>query len=57
MDALLAAQPDVDWDEGFARAREALRRFEGCTEEAPRTFHGELREYQREALGLDEVFA
>ena len=52
IDALLAAQPEVDWDEGFVRARDAIRRFEGVhPEEAPSTFHGELREYQREALG------
>jgi superfamily II DNA or RNA helicase len=52
IDALLAAQPEVDWDEGFDRARDALRHFEGVhPEDAPSTFRGELREYQREALG------
>ena len=52
IDALLAEQPDIDWDEGFARAREAIRRFEGVrAEEPPSTFVGELRDYQREALG------
>jgi superfamily II DNA or RNA helicase len=52
LDALLAAQPAVDWDEGFARAREQLRRFEGVrAEDAPPTFRGTLRGYQREALG------
>jgi SNF2 family DNA or RNA helicase len=52
LDALLAAQPAVDWDEGFARAREALQRFEGVRpEDPPPTFQGALREYQREALG------
>jgi superfamily II DNA or RNA helicase len=52
IDALLAAQPDVDWDEGFARAREAIKRFEGVHPlDAPSTFRGELRDYQRDALG------
>jgi superfamily II DNA or RNA helicase len=52
IDALLAAQPDVDWDEGFAHARDAIHRFDGVrAEDPPETFHGELRDYQREALG------
>ena len=52
IDALLAEQPEVDWDEGFARARAQLLRFEGVhPEDPPATFHGELREYQRESLG------
>ena len=52
IDALLAAQPNVDWDEGFLRARDAIRRFSGVSaEDAPPTFIGELRDYQREALG------
>jgi superfamily II DNA or RNA helicase len=52
LDALLAAQPAVDWDQGFARARDKLQRFAGVhAEDAPPTFHGTLRDYQREALG------
>jgi superfamily II DNA or RNA helicase len=52
IDALIAAQPDVDWDEGFARAVQAIGRFEGVRpEDAPPSFRGELRDYQREALG------
>ncbi len=52
LDALLATQPAVDWDEGFDRAREAMRRFTGVdAEDAPPTFQGTLREYQRVALG------
>ena len=52
IDALLAAQPDVDWDDGFARAREAIWRFDRVEpEDPPATFNGELRDYQREALG------
>jgi superfamily II DNA or RNA helicase len=52
IDALLAAQPNVDWDEGFERARAAILRFDGVRpEDAPATFRGELRDYQRESLG------
>jgi superfamily II DNA or RNA helicase len=52
IDALLAEQPEVDWDEGFARARAQIARFEGVhAEDPPAAFHGELREYQRESLG------
>jgi superfamily II DNA or RNA helicase len=52
IDALLAEQPEVDWDEGFARARAQIMRFEGVRpEDPPPAFHGELREYQRESLG------
>jgi len=52
IDALLAEQPEVDWDEGFARARAQIKRFEGVhPEDPPPAFHGELREYQRESLG------
>jgi SNF2 family DNA or RNA helicase len=42
----------VDWDEGFARARDRMQRFAGVhAEDAPPTFRGTLRDYQREALG------
>jgi superfamily II DNA or RNA helicase len=52
IDALLATQPAVDWDESFIRARDNIQRFEGVhAEDAPETFCGVLREYQREALG------
>ncbi len=52
VEAMLAGQPSVDWDEGFVRARERLQRFTGVTpEDAPPTFVGQLRGYQREALG------
>jgi len=52
VEALLAGQPSVDWDEGFVRARARLDRFTGVTpEDAPPTFVGRLRGYQREALG------
>ncbi|MEO8680484.1 MAG: DEAD/DEAH box helicase [Vicinamibacterales bacterium] len=52
VEAMLAGQPAVDWDEGFTRARERLQRFTGMApEDAPPTFVGQLRGYQREALG------
>ncbi len=52
VEALLAGQPMVDWDEGFLKARERLQHFTGVEPEAaPETFAGRLRGYQREALG------
>ena len=40
------------WDEGFARARDALRRFGGVTPaDPPAGFTGVLRDYQRDGLG------
>ena len=52
VEALLAGQPAVDWDEGFVKARERLQHFSGLQpDDAPATFVGQLRGYQREALG------
>lgn len=52
LDALLAAQPQVSFDEAFGRAREALQQFEGISAaDAPESFVGVLRPYQREGLG------
>ncbi|HEX7420632.1 MAG TPA: SNF2-related protein, partial [Thermoanaerobaculia bacterium] len=52
IDALLAAQPDVSADEQVVRAVSRLRTFGGIApEDPPRTFRGELREYQKQALG------
>jgi superfamily II DNA or RNA helicase len=52
LDALLAAQPEVDVDAGFERARSELRRFTQVVPAgAPPTFVGELRGYQEEGLG------
>jgi superfamily II DNA or RNA helicase len=52
LDAWLAAQPAVSFDEAFARARAELARFKGvAASDPPPTFRGVLRDYQREALG------
>jgi hypothetical protein len=52
LDALLAAQPDVDMDEAFARIRERVRSFHGVEVlEQPEGFVGQLRQYQLEGLG------
>jgi superfamily II DNA or RNA helicase len=52
LDALLAAQPDVQIDEVFARIRERVRSFSGIhAAEQPAGFVGRLRDYQREGLG------
>ena len=50
--ALLAAQPEADFDETFSKARGELQRFDGVkTAEAPEEFVGELRPYQKDGLG------
>jgi superfamily II DNA or RNA helicase/uncharacterized Zn finger protein len=52
LDALLATQPDVQFDATFARMREQLKSFAGIEAiEPPEGFVGELRAYQKEALG------
>ena len=52
LDAVLAAQPAVQVDERFAHVREKLRSFNGIPPlEAAPSFAGQLRDYQREALG------
>jgi SNF2 family DNA or RNA helicase len=52
LDALLAAQPEVQVDEVFARIREKLRNFHGVTAlPQPEGFTGQLRDYQSEGLG------
>lgn len=52
VEALLVGHPAVDWDEGFVKARERLQQFTGLKPEAaPSSFNGQLRGYQREALG------
>jgi superfamily II DNA or RNA helicase len=55
LDALLESQPAVTIDETFARARAELKRFSGIRPlDPPPSFHGRLRDYQREALGWFE---
>jgi superfamily II DNA or RNA helicase len=52
LDALLAGQDDVEYDEKFLELRDRLRQFEGIhSVSEPEGFHGELRTYQREGLG------
>ncbi len=52
LDALLATQPEVSFDEGFKRLREQLRDFRNVqAEDQPAGFTGVLRDYQREGLG------
>jgi hypothetical protein len=52
LDALLASQPQVSFDESFARARRELQSFDGIrAQEATAGFAGELRHYQKEGLG------
>lgn len=52
LDALLAAQPKVEYDVAFTRIRRKLQQFDGIAPVTePATFKGTLREYQREGLG------
>jgi superfamily II DNA or RNA helicase len=52
LDALLAAQPEIETDAMLERARKELQNFKGIAmAEQPKGFAGELRGYQREGLG------
>ena len=52
LDALLAAQPEIRFDEQFGRMRDQLQRFSGITPAPqPKGFVGTLRGYQLEGLG------
>ncbi|HET6424754.1 MAG TPA: DEAD/DEAH box helicase [Planctomycetaceae bacterium] len=52
LDALLSTQASVDFDAKFLEVRERLANFAGIKPvEEGKTFHGELRHYQREGLG------
>ncbi|MGZ7032333.1 MAG: DEAD/DEAH box helicase, partial [Thermoanaerobaculia bacterium] len=52
VEALLSSQPDVSADEQVRHAVSRLRSFSGiAAEDPPATFRGELREYQKQALG------
>jgi superfamily II DNA or RNA helicase len=55
LDALLTARPEVTFDAAFAKVRGELRRFAGIAPgREPEGFSGELRPYQRDALGWFE---
>jgi superfamily II DNA or RNA helicase len=52
LDALLLAQPEASVDRVFREARDQLHTFAGIAPlDAPASFTGELRGYQREGLG------
>ncbi len=52
LDALLAAQPEARCDALFMQVRDELRSFAGIeAQAAPAGFKGELRAYQKDALG------
>ncbi len=51
VDALLASRPEVGADEALTRARKTLHEIRPAAIDAPPTFTGTLRHYQREALG------
>jgi len=52
LNALLSSQPEADFDESFAHARDELKRFEGVKPaDPPEEFNGELRPYQKDGLG------
>lgn len=55
LDALLESRPEIRTDAIFDQARRELQNFRGITPlDAPAGFGGQLREYQREALGWFE---
>jgi SNF2 family DNA or RNA helicase len=52
LDALLATQPQVQIDERFEELRARLRTFQGIQpSDPPKSFEGQLREYQSVGLG------
>ena len=52
LDAALASQPAVRFDERFMQMRDELATFHGVAAlDASKSFAGQLRDYQREALG------
>ena len=52
LDALLVAQPSVDYDDKFEELRQKFRSFDGVeASDEPKGFHGTLRGYQKEGLG------
>lgn len=55
LDILLAGRESVEFDEGFERYRESLAAFDGVKPQHETSeFVGELRDYQRDALGWFE---
>ena len=55
LDLLLAEMPQVETDQAFTKAREAFRTFEGIEpKQAPVSFRGTLRDYQKDGLGWFE---
>src|SRR4029078_11447299 len=52
LDAALTAQPSVRFDERFMLVRDELATLQGVAPlDAAKSFNGQLRDYQREALG------
>jgi superfamily II DNA or RNA helicase len=52
LDSLLSAQDDADVDQQFQEYRKRLRTFAGVRlKAAPKSFQGELRDYQKQGLG------
>ncbi len=52
LDALLATQPEANFDAAFAKARDQLKAFDGIKPiDSPEGFIGELRPYQCDGLG------
>ena len=52
LDAMLAEQGEVQFDDDFIKVRERLANFDGVEEATePQKFGGQLRPYQREGLG------
>jgi superfamily II DNA or RNA helicase len=52
LDALLASEPEVAFDEGFLRVRQEMAGFAGVrAADASPAFNGRLRDYQRDGLG------
>lgn len=52
IDAWLAEQPGVDLDAAFRRVRDRMQSFRGIKPVCePKSFHGQLRDYQRGGLG------
>ncbi len=52
LDAMLSEQEDVSFDRKFSQFRKRLRSFSGVKPKEPsKTFHGVLRDYQKEGLG------